>query len=132
MNSGEESALPLVSSSSSASNKYEGTASLDSSWKMISVEVVRELGLITCERVFLAKGPDSSFGGVPVGNCLDDDHKEEEVQVRVQIEVEGEEQGIGETHGKEQGEEQREQIKRTTWMTIEQIKRTTWMTMSME
>ena len=29
MNSGEESALPMVSSSSSAPNKYEGTASLD-------------------------------------------------------------------------------------------------------
>ena len=29
--------------------------------------------------VFSAKGPDSSFGGVPVGNCLGDDHTEEEV-----------------------------------------------------
>ena len=57
--------------------------------------------------VFSAKGPDSSFGGVPVGNCLGDDHTEEEVPVRVQVEVEREEQGIGETHGKEQGEEQR-------------------------
>ena len=37
MNSAEESALPMVSSSSSASNKYEGTVSLDSSRKMISV-----------------------------------------------------------------------------------------------
>ena len=51
-----------------------------------------------------AKGPDSSFGGVPVGYCLGDDHMEKEVQVRVQVEVEREEQGIGETHGKEQGE----------------------------
>ena len=66
-----------------------------------------------------AKVPDSSFGGVPVGNCLDVDHMEEEIQVRVQAEVERQEQGIGETHGKEQGEEQREQIKRTTWMTME-------------
>ena len=40
-----------------------------------------------------AKGPDSSVGGVPVGNCLDVDHMEEEVQVRVQVEVEREEQG---------------------------------------
>ena len=39
MNSGDDSALPMVASSSSASNKYEGTMSLplDSSWKMISV-----------------------------------------------------------------------------------------------
>ena len=57
--------------------------------------------------MFSAKGPDSSFGGVPVGNCLGDDHTKEEVRVRVQVEVEREEQGIGETHGKEQGEEQR-------------------------
>ena len=42
-----------------------------------------------------------------MGNCLDVDDMEEEVQVRVQVEVEREEQGIGETHGKEQGEEQR-------------------------
>ena len=66
-----------------------------------------------------ARGPDSSFGGVPVVNCLGVVHMEEEVQDRVQVEVEREEQGIGETHGKEQGEEQREQIKRTTWMTME-------------
>ena len=67
-----------------------------------------------------AKGPDSSFGGVPVVNCLDVDHMEEEVQVRVQVKVEREKQGIGETHGKEQGEEQREQtIKRTTWTIME-------------
>ena len=51
----------MVSSSSSASNKYEGTASLDSSWKMISVvsevvEVVRELGLLTCERGVFGQG----------------------------------------------------------------------------
>ena len=55
----------------------------------------------------MAKGPDSSVGGVPVANCLGDDHVEEEVQVRVQVEVEREEKRTGETHGKEQGEEQR-------------------------
>ena len=80
-------------------------------------------GLITCERVNSAKGPDSSVGGVPVGNCLDVDHMEEEVRVRIQVQVGREEQGIGETHGKEQGEEQREQIKRTTWMTMEMTQR---------
>ena len=53
--------------------------------------------------VFSAKGPDSSFGGVPVVHCPDDDHMEEEVQLKIQVEKEG----IGETHGKEQGEEQR-------------------------
>ena len=46
--------------------------------------------------VFSAKGPDSSVGGVPVAYCPDDDHMEEEVQLRVQVE----EEGIGETHGK--------------------------------
>ena len=58
-------------------------------------------------RMFSARGPDSSDGGVPVVSCPDVDHMEEKVRVRVQVEVEREEQGIGETHGKEQGEEQR-------------------------
>ena len=49
-----------------------------------------------------AKVPDSSVGGVvPVVNCPDVDHMEEEVHVSVQVEVEREEQGIGETHGNE-------------------------------
>ena len=68
-----------------------------------------------------AKGPDSSFGGVPVVSCLGVDHMEEEVQVSVQVEVEREKQGIGETHGKEQGKEQRvkgQTLKHTTWMTV--------------
>ena len=53
---------------------------------------------------FSAKGPDSSFGGVPVFFFAPDDaHMEEEVQLRVQVE----EEEIGETHGKQQGEEQR-------------------------
>ena len=66
-----------------------------------------------------ARGPDSSFGGVPVVNCLGVVHMEEEVQDRVQVKVGREEQGAGETHGKEQGEEQREQtLNRTTWMTM--------------
>ena len=69
--------------------------------------------------VFSAKGPDSSFGAVPVVYCPDDDHMEEEVQLRVQVE----EEGIGETHRKDQGEEQR--VKEQT------PRRMTWMTMSM-
>ena len=34
--------------------------------------------------VFSGKGPDSSFGRVPVVYCPDDNHVEEEVQLRVQ------------------------------------------------
>ena len=52
----------------------------------------------------MAKGPDSSVGGVPVVYCPDDGHMEEEVQLKVQVE---EEEEIGETHGKAQGEEQK-------------------------
>ena len=86
------------------------------------MEVVRELGLITCEGVNSAKGPDSSFGGVPVGNCLDVDHMEEEVQVRVQVEVEREEQGIGETRKRtRRGTESQKTLKRTTWMTMSTV-----------
>ena len=54
--------------------------------------------------VLLAKGPESSFGGVPVGYCLNEVHMEEE---EVQLKVQAEEEEIGETHGREQGEEQR-------------------------
>ena len=43
--------------------------------------------------MYSAREHDSSVGGVPVVNCPDDDHMEEEVQVRVQVEVEREEQG---------------------------------------
>ena len=46
MNSVEDSAFPMVSSSSSASHEYEGSASLS----LPVVEVVKELGLITCGR----------------------------------------------------------------------------------
>ena len=52
--------------------------------------------------LLLANGPDSSFGGVPVGYFPDEVHmEEEEIQVKVQVE----EEETGETHGKEQGEE---------------------------
>ena len=82
------------------------------------MEVVKDVGLITCERCDFGQGADSSVGGVPVGYCSYDNHMEEEVQLKVQVE----EEMIGETHGKEQGEEQRvkEQttLKRTTWMTM--------------
>ena len=67
--------------------------------------------------VLLAKGPDSSVGGVPVGSCLDDVHMEEKV---VKVQVQAEEEEIGETYGREQSEEKgREQtIKSHTWMTM--------------
>ena len=55
--------------------------------------------------VLLAKGSDSSFGGVPVGSCLDDVHMEEE---GVKVQVQAEEEEMGETHGREQGEEKGE------------------------
>ena len=61
------------------------------------------LGSSPVTGVFSAKEPDSSFGGVPVVFCPDDDHMKEEVQLKVQVE----EEETGETHGKEQGEEQR-------------------------
>ena len=56
----------------------------------------------------MAKGPDSSIGGVPVGYCLDEvDMEEDGVKV----------QEIGETHGREQGEEKgenKQSLKRMT------------------
>ena len=55
--------------------------------------------------VLLAKGPDSSFGGVPVGYCPDEVHMEEE---EVQVQVQAEQAEMGETHGREQGEEKGE------------------------
>ena len=51
--------------------------------------------------VLLAKGPDSSISGVPVGSCLDEVHMEEE-KVEIKVQAEGER---GEKHWKEQSEE---------------------------
>ena len=69
--------------------------------------------------VLLAKVPDSSFSGVPVGYCPDEVHMEEE---GVQVQVQAEEEEIGETHGREQGEEKgrenKQSLKRMTWMTM--------------
>ena len=51
------------------------------------MEIVEEVGLITCERALLAKGPDSSLGEVHRGSCSEDIHMEEEkVEVKVQEE----------------------------------------------
>ena len=50
------------------------------------MEVVEEVGLVTCERL-LAKGPDSSLGEVHRGSGSEDIHMEEEkVEVKVQEE----------------------------------------------
>ena len=61
-------------------------------------------------------GPDSSFGGVPVGYCPDEVHMEED---EVQVQVQAEEEEIGETHEREQGEEKgiERAIKSHTWLT---------------
>ena len=85
MNSGEESALPMVSSSSSASNKYEGTVSLDCSWKKISVvsecwKSSGSLGSQPVRGVLLTKGPDSLFAEAHRGFSSEPIHTEDEVK----------------------------------------------------
>ena len=104
MNSGEDSAFPMVSLSSSASHKHEGSVSLspDSPWKWKSS---RSLGSQPVGGVHSAKWQDSSLGGGAGVICFGVVHVEEEVQVRVQVEVEREEVGDGETHGESQNEE---------------------------
>ena len=95
MNSGEESALPKVSSLSSASCKYEGIVSLEDSWRSL----YKSLSSRSCrirwahvEEVVLAQGPHSSIGGEAqcflIGNVtwevvLDEGIEEEDVSVRV-------------------------------------------------
>ena len=72
------------------------------------MEIVRELGLITCERGEFGQGARRLiWRSASVFFCPGLDHMEEEVQVKVRVEVEREEQEIGETHGKEQGEKRR-------------------------
>ena len=60
MNSGEESALPMVSSSSSRSCRFKDLLSLEDSWMKISVvsenyESSKAFLLITCERGVIDK-----------------------------------------------------------------------------
>ena len=67
------------------------------------MEVVKELGLITCGRCVTCQRA-RLLGGA--GNdCFGVVHMEEGVQVRVQLEVGREEQGEGETHGESLNEE---------------------------
>ena len=69
------------------------------------MEVVKELGLITCGRSVFARVQDSSVGGGAGVICLGVVHMEGGVQVRVQVEVGREEVGDRETHGESQNEE---------------------------
>ena len=83
MNSGEESALPMVSSLISASCRYEGIVSLNCSWRKISVvsewwKSSKKLGSKPVRGALLAKGPDSSLGEVHRGSCSEEIHMEEE------------------------------------------------------
>ena len=102
--------FPMVSSSSSASHKYEGSVSLspDSSWKIISsslrvVELVKDVGLITCGRIVYRHGARLLSWRRRRENCLGVVLMEGGVQVRVQVEVGREEQG------ESQNEEQTQQ-----------------------
>ena len=93
----------------SASCKYQGTESLDCSWRKISVvsekwKSSRMLGSKPVRGALLAEGPDFSFGGVPVEYCP------EKVQVKVQVEEEK-----GETHGEEEDEEKENKQHSRAW-----------------
>ena len=67
------------------------------------MEIVRDLGLITCDRDVFGQGARLLiFGRVPVVSCFDEVHMEEE---GVEVKVQAEEEEKGETHGREQGEE---------------------------
>ena len=93
MNSGEDRAIPMVSSSSSASNKYEGS--------------VRDVGLITCGRtVYCQRARLLSWRS----------HMERGVQVTVQVDVGIEEQGEGETHQESKRRNEEQTLNRSSWM----------------
>ena len=69
------------------------------------MEVVKELGLITCGRSVFCQGARLLGWRRRRVICVDVVHMEEGVQDRVQVEVRREEQGEEETHGKGQSEE---------------------------
>ena len=71
------------------------------------MEVVKELGLITCGRSVFCQGARLFGWRRRRDDCLGVVHMEGGVQVRVQV-------GGGETHGKEQSEEQRSNEKQST------------------
>ena len=68
------------------------------------MEIVRDVGLITCERGVFGQG-----ARLLSWRCPDDGHMDEEVQLKVQVE----EEKIGETHVKEHSEEQRVKVQTT-------------------
>ena len=69
------------------------------------MEVVKELGLITCGGVNSAREQHSSVGRGAGNDCPGVVRMEEGVQVRALVKVEREEQGEGETHRENQNEE---------------------------
>ena len=75
--------------------------------------------LCSVRGALLAKGPDSSVGGVHRESCSEDIHMEEE---KVEVNVQEEEVEDGETHGREQQSEDRREREQTitqahdTWM----------------
>ena len=69
------------------------------------MEVVKELGLITCGRNVYRQGAILLLGEVAAGLSLGAVHMEEGVQVRVQVEVGREEVDDGEKHGERQNED---------------------------
>ena len=97
MNSGEESALPMVSSLSSVSKKVRGHRVAGLHLK----EDFSSLWLITYKKCIFSQGTKLLSWRSASGILPHDVHMEEEVQVKVQVE----EEKIGETHGGEQGEE---------------------------
>ena len=110
MNSGEDSAFPMISSSSSASHEYEGSVSVspDSSWK-IAAEVSewsklsRSLGSQLVGGFCIATGQYSSLCVSALGLILGGfDHVEVDKQDRDQVDSEREGGGAREK-GRRQG-----------------------------
>ena len=85
MNSGEASALPVVSSLTSESRRHEGLVSLeDSCMKMSAVsgkwESSKRLDSQPARGALLTKGPDSSFAEAHRGVSSEPTHMEDEVK----------------------------------------------------
>ena len=113
MNSGEESAFPMVSSSSFRVTQVRGLRIFVAGFLLEDffsslrvVEVVKELRLITCGRSAHRQGCNTPhLGEGAAGVSLGVVHMEEGVQVRVQVECGREEVGDREKHGERQNED---------------------------
>ena len=80
------------------------------------MEIVEEVGLITCEREVIGQRARLLVLLECTGrSCSDEVHMEEE---RVEVKVQTEEKEIGETHGREQGEEKGENKQSLGRMTL--------------